>query len=298
MTTQYTMDVLHTTLLTSENNKFLVSGIKNLILDDVGLANLNKAISNQEVTDAILEHMVAITGRRDAWRKYLFNERTGEHIFLLHSSRTETVPTKIKDMFNSIPKDRTSIRFNMDEKLFILRVNSRFYPLSGSTKITFPPSVMNSVFNGPMFIRRVSKDRYTEDSREVWSMKVEAINASIATMVEVIYQDIKRYWNKSRLSPPDSLFISDNLLENIHTLMVLVSVNHNILKFEPRRYDDSMVLEALDTAYSKYGTEKYALDFTTTAIYIVGKLLERLVTSDYQHLLKGFLKCKKQLKSA
>lgn len=295
---QYRMDVQHSTLLNSENNKLVLASIKSLILDDVGLANLNKEITNRELIDTMLDQLAGMVDRRDANHKYLFNARTGEHIFLLHSSRHDTVPAKVKDMLSYIAKDRTSIRFYLDEKIFALRVNSRFYPLSGTTQITFPPNMLNRVFSGPMFIRRISKDRFTVDSREVWAFSVEAINASIANMVEVIYQDLKRYWHKSRLSPQDALFIGERLLENVHTLMVLVSVNNNIVKFEPRRYDETLMLEALETAHSKYSKEKYALDFTCAAIFATGKLLERLVTSDYQHLLKGFLQCSKQIKSA
>lgn len=48
--------------------------------------------------------------------------------------------------------------------------------------------------------------------------------------------------------------------------------------------------KALETSHDKYGLSKDAVEFVYIAIFMTGKMLERLVTTGYQHLLKGFLK--------
>lgn len=289
MTAQYTMDINHSTLLTSTGNKTLVTAIKDTLLNDVGLANLNKQIADTEKVKEILNCLAGIIDADTRNRQYLFDARIGEHVFFINSGSAK-LPAKIKDMMSCIPRDRTSIRYYMDDKLFVLRVNSRFYPLSGVTKITSAPSVLNRVFNGPLFIRRTNDDRFVADSREVWSLSVETIRSTINDLIEVIYQDIKKFWNRGIGTPPEALFIATTLLENLNTLMVLIRVNHNLPKFPARRYEESLVLEALEAGYNKYRAEKFGEEFTHVAIFAIGKLLERLVKSDYQHLLKGFLK--------
>ena len=111
----------------------------------------------------------------------------------------------------------------------------------------------------------------------------------IDNMISVIYTDLKRRFH-SGLTPPDALFVTETMLENLHTLMVLLRINHNLPKYEGRVYNEHLLLEALDSSYIKYGSSKDGIDFVYVAIFMTGKMLERLVTTGYQHLLKGFLK--------
>ena len=133
MTKQYTLDINHSTLLTNKQNVDLVNCIKDTILNDVGLANLNKRIEDEDITREILKLLAVIIGSISRNRQYIFEARTGEHIFYINEGSAK-LPARIKDMISSIPKDRTSIRYYYGDKLFIMRVNSRFYPLSGVTK--------------------------------------------------------------------------------------------------------------------------------------------------------------------
>ena len=288
MTKQYTLDINHSTLLTSKQNADLVSCIKDTILDNVGLANLNKQIDDQSTIYEILKLLSVIIDSVSRNRHYLFDARTGEHIFYINEG-SANLPARIKNMITSIPKDRTSIRYYRDDKLFIMRVNSRFYPLSGVTNITTTPNGFASVFNGPLFIRRSSDRRFIPDSKELWELHIPQFKQMIDNMVSVIYTDLKRKFH-GELSPPDALFVTETMLENLHTLMVLLRINHNLPKYEGRVYNEHLLLEALDSSYIKYGSSKDGIDFVYVAIFMTGKMLERLVTSSYQHLLKGFLK--------
>lgn len=288
MTKQYTLDINHSTLLTSIQNAGLVSCIKDTILNDVGLSNLNKQIEDKNVTDEILKFMALIVNSISRNRHYLFDARTGEHIFYINEESAK-LPTRIKEMITSIPKDRTSIRYYRDDKLFIMRVNSRFYPLSGVTKITTTPNGFANVFNGPLFIRRVSDKRFVPDSRQLWELQIPEFKQMIDNMISVIYTDLKRRFHGG-LTPPDALFVAETMLENLHTLMVLLRINHNLPKYEGRGYNEQLLMEALESSYDKYGSSKDGVDFVYIAIFMTGKMLERLATTGYQHLLKGFLK--------
>lgn len=290
MTTQYTMDVNHSTLLTSPNNKQLVSSIKSLLLDDVGLANLNTSIEDESTICAIFDALCVLSESQGNKRFYKFNPRTGEHIFMLHTYSGDKFPRKVIDMFTHIPKDSTSIRYHLDAKMFALRVNSRFYPLSGVSKITSVASTVKKVFNGPVFIRRVNELRFYTDSKEVWSLPVACIKQSLSDLAVVVNADIKRYWVKTDITPPDALFITTTLLENLHALMVVVRVNYNVTKFEGRCYSDKLALEILETSYDQFVDKGSFNEFIHTAIYLTGKILERLIVAEYQHLLKGVLK--------
>lgn len=192
-------------------------------------------------------------------------------------------------MLTSIPKDRTSIRYYYGDKLFIMRVNSRFYPLSGVTNITTNPNGFANVFNGPLFIRRASDRRFIPDSKELWELQIPEFKQMIDNMISVIYTDLKRKFH-GELSPPDALFVAETMLENLHTLMVLLRINHNLPKYEARVYNEQLLLEALETSFNKYSSSKDGVDFVHVAIFMTGKMLERLATTGYQHLLKGFLK--------
>ena len=288
MTKQYTLDINHSTLLTSIQNVDLVNCIKDTILNDVGLANLNKQIESKDTIDEVLKFMAIIVESKTRNRQYLFNARTGEHIFYINEGSAK-LPARVKDMITSMPKDRTSIRYYRDNKLFIMRVNSRFYPLSGVTKITTTPNGFASVFNGPLFIRRTSDKRFIPDSRQLWELQIPEFKQMIDNMISVIYTDLKHRFHGG-LTPPDALFVAETMLENLHTLMVLLRINHNLPKYEARVYNEQLLMEALDTSYEAYCTNKIGIDFVHIAIFMTGKLLERLVTFGYQHLLKGFLK--------
>lgn len=288
MTKQYTLDINHSTLLTSTQNVDLVSCIKDTILNDVGLSNLNKQIEDKDVTDEILKFMALIVNSISRNRHYLFDARTGEHIFYINEGSAK-LPTRIKEMITSIPKDRTSIRYYRDDKLFIMRVNSRFYPLSGVTKITTTPNGFANVFNGPLFIRRVSDKRFVSDSRQLWELQIPEFKQMIDNMISVIYTDLKLRFHGG-LTPPDALFVTETMLENLHTLMVLLRINHNLPKYEARVYSEQLLLEVLETSFNKYSSSKDGVDFVHVAIFMTGKMLERLATTGYQHLLKGFLK--------
>ena len=288
MTKQYTLDINHSTLLTSIQNVDLVNCIKDTILNDVGLANLNKQIESKDTIDEVLKFMAIIVESKTRNRQYLFNARTGEHIFYINEGSAK-LPARIKDMITSIPKDRTSIRYYRDDKLFIMQVNSRFYPLSGVTKITTTPNGFASVFNGPLFIRRTSDKRFVPDSRQLWELQIPEFKQMIDNMISVIYTDLKRRFHGG-LTPPDALFVAETMLENLHSLMVLLRINHNLPKYEARVYNEQLLLEVLETSFNKYSTAKDAIDFVHVAIFMTGKMLERLVTTGYQHLLKGFLK--------
>ena len=288
MTKQYTLDINHSTLLTSIQNVDLVNCIKDTILNDVGLANLNKQIEDKDTIDEVLKFMAIIVESKTRNRQYLFNARTGEHIFYINEGSAK-LPARIKDMITSIPKDRTSIRYYRDDKLFIMQVNSRFYPLSGVTKITTTPNGFASVFNGPLFIRRTSDKRFVPDSRQLWELQIPEFKQMIDNMISVIYTDLKRRFHGG-LTPPDALFVAETMLENLHSLMVLLRINHNLPKYEARVYNEQLLLEVLETSFNKYSTAKDAIDFVHVAIFMTGKMLERLVTTGYQHLLKGFLK--------
>lgn len=303
MTIQYTLDISHSTLLTSKQNADLVSCIKDTILNDVGLANLNKSIQNQDIVSEVLKFMALIVNSNTRNRQYLFNAQTGEHIFYISEGSVKLpakvkdimlgapsvkLPTKVKDMLLSIPKDRTSIRYYRDDKLFIMQVNSRFYPLSGVTKITTTTNGFNNVFSGPLFIRRTSEKRFIPDSKELWELRIPEFKQMIADTLSVIYTDLKRKFH-SELTPPDALFITETMFENLHTLMVLLRINHNLPKYEAKVFNEQLLMEALETSYNKYSQTKDGVDFTYIAIFMTGKLLERLVKSGYQHLLKGVL---------
>ena len=288
MTKQYTLDINHSTLLTSIQNVDLVNCIKDTILNDVGLANLNKQIEDKDTIDEVLKFMAIIVESKTRNRQYLFNAHTGEHIFYINEGSAK-LPARIKDMITSIPKDRTSIRYYRDDKLFIMQVNSRFYPLSGVTKITTTPNGFASVFNGPLFIRRTSDKRFVPDSRQLWELQIPEFKQMIDNMISVIYTDLKRRFHGG-LTPPDALFVAETMLENLHSLMVLLRINHNLPKYEARVYNEQLLLEVLETSFNKYSTAKDAIDFVHVAIFMTGKMLERLVTTGYQHLLKGFLK--------
>ncbi len=288
MTKQYTLDINHSTLLTSKQNVDLVSCIKDTILNDVGLANLNKRIENEDITREILIFLAVIIGSTSRNRHYIFEARTGEHIFYINEGSAK-LPARIKDMLTSIPKDRTSIRYYYGDKLFIMRVNSRFYPLSGVTNITTNPNGFANVFNGPLFIRRASDRRFIPDSKELWELQIPEFKQMIDNMISVIYTDLKRKFH-GELSLPDALFVAETMLENLHTLMVLLRINHNLPKYEGRGYNEQLLMEALESSYDKYGSSKDGVDFVYIAIFMTGKMLERLVTTGYQHLLKGFLK--------
>ena len=288
MTKQYTLDINHSTLLTSKQNADLVSCIKDTILNDVGLANLNKRIENEDITREILIFLAVIIGSTSRNRHYIFEARTGEHIFYINEGSAK-LTARIKDMLTSIPKDRTSIRYYYGDKLFIMRVNSRFYPLSGVTNITTNPNGFANVFNGPLFIRRASDRRFIPDSKELWELQIPEFKQMIDNMISVIYTDLKRKFH-GELSPPDALFVAETMLENLHTLMVLLRINHNLPKYEGRGYNEQLLMEALESSYDKYGSSKDGVDFVYIAIFMTGKMLERLATTGYQHLLKGFLK--------
>lgn len=288
MTKQYTLDINHSTLLTSIQNADLVNCIKDTILNDVGLANLNKQIENKDTVDEVLKFMAVIVGSKTRNRQYLFDARTGEHVFYINEGSAK-LPARIKDMISSIPKDRTSIRYYRDDKLFIMQVNSRFYPLSGVTKITTTPNGFASVFSGPLFIRRASDKRFVPDSRQLWELQIPEFKQMIDSMISVIYTDLKRRFHGG-LTPPDALFVAETMLENLHTLMVLLRINHNLPKYEARVYNEQLLLEALETSFNKYSSSKDGVDFVHVAIFMTGKMLERLATTGYQHLLKGFLK--------
>lgn len=288
MKKQYTLDINHSTLLTSKQNADLVSCIKDTILNDVGLVNLNKKIDNLDIVNEILKLMALIIASTTGARQYLFDVRTGEHIFYIHEGSAK-LPEMIKSMITGIPKDRTSIRYYRDDKLFIMRVNSCFYPLSGVTNITTNQKGFASVFNGPLFIRRASEKRFIEDSRELWELNIPEFRKMIDNMISVIYTDLKTKFH-GELSPPEALFVTETMLENLHTLMVLLRINHNLPKYEGRIYNEQLQMEALESSYDKYGTTKDGVDFVHVVIFMTGKMLERLVISGYQHLLKGFLK--------
>lgn len=288
MTKRYTLDINHSTLLTSTQNVDLVNCIKDTILKDVGLANLNKQIEDKDIIDAMLESMAIIVGSKTRNRQYLFDASTGEHIFYINEGSAK-LPARAKDMITSIPKDRTSIRYYRDDKLFIMQVNSRFYPLSGVTKITTTPNGFASVFNGPLFIRRTSDKRFVSDSRQLWELQIPEFKQMIDNMISVIYTDLKHRFHGG-LTPPDALFVAETMLENLHTLMVLLRINHNLPKYEARVYNEQLLLEALETSFNKYSSSKDGVDFVHVAIFMTGKMLERLATTGYQHLLKGFLK--------
>ena len=288
MTKQYTLDINHSTLLTSIQNADLVNCIKDTILNDVGLANLNKQIENKDTIDEVLKFMAVIAGTKTRNRQYLFDARTGEHIFYINEGSAK-LPARVKDMITSIPKDRTSIRYYRDDKLFIMQVNSRFYPLSGVTKITTTPNGFASVFNGPLFIRRASDKRFVPDSKQLWELQIPEFKQMIDSMISVIYTNLKHRFHGG-LTPPDALFVAETMLENLHTLMVLLRINHNLPKYEGKVYSEQLVMEALETSHDKYGLSKDAVEFVYIAIFMTGKMLERLVTTGYQHTLKGFLK--------
>ena len=288
MTKQYTLDINHSTLLTNKQNVDLVNCIKDTILNDVGLANLNKRIEDEDITREILKLLAVIIGSISRNRQYIFEARTGEHIFYINEGSAK-LPARIKDMISSIPKDRTSIRYYYGDKLFIMRVNSRFYPLSGMTNITTTPNGFANVFNGPLFIRRISDRRFVPDSKELWELQIPEFKQMIDNMVSVIYSDLKRKFH-GELNPPDALFVTETMLENLQTLMVLLRINHNLPKYEGKVYSEQLVMEALETSHDKYGLSKDAVEFVYIAIFMTGKMLERLVTTGYQHTLKGFLK--------
>ena len=84
MTKQYTLDINHSTLLTNKQNVDLVNCIKDTILNDVGLANLNKRIEDEDITREILKLLAVIIGSISRNRQYIFEARTGEHIFYIN----------------------------------------------------------------------------------------------------------------------------------------------------------------------------------------------------------------------
>lgn len=286
---KYTLAVEHSTFLTSNPQKIRLQFVQHELLSSIGLINLEKKIESKLIIDRMGNLLKEMSGRENQEFSYIYDLYRQQHVFIVFDKSINN--TAFKDLTAvSFPGDRTSINFRLTKKAFVLYVNSRYYPLSGSTKITFDDDTIGQGFKGGVFIRRVNDARSHEDCKSIWSMSIPTMHESIQNLVSVINTDLRAYWKVDTFNPFRASCIANELLEDLNTLMCLLRVNHNLNKFEPLRYKDDLVLEALDSALHEALEKKTVINFCNVATYMMGVLLERLVAQDYQHLLKGFLK--------
>lgn len=258
-------------------------------LDPITLSEslLNK---QKDLISLVLRQLLKIHTRRFEDKSFSFQTdyqcTTSEgsvqyHIFQIRPHGSE---------FKLSPKthfERTCFNYVFDKDSTTLYISPRIFPTGFRTYIHYGmrEQDLTEVFHGTALLRRIWKERYHNDSKEVWTFQAPVIKQSINNAVQTIYQDVLTHKNFVKYEPHQIMYISGSVLENIIHLMTLVSVNHNIMDFKLMNLDRTKRNEYIELTYTAFQRDPYALNFTESAMQFGGLWLKYMIENDYSHLI-------------
>ena len=268
----------------------LITEIRDVALSEIGLNNLNCDLMTKFEWDVneILTKLTLLYGGDKTHVEYMYDPFYGDHLFIASSAKI--AKGRISDYKVALRKENTVLTYLWVKGGVIFKINRRYYPLSGSDKVMSINVPLSTIFSGSKFIKSVYDDRRVNDTKEIWDLDVASIKTSIRNLVELLNTDFRLFWYRQKFSPQDALYIVERLMECTHALMCLVEVNNNHTVFKSRAISDDVALEILDMALGRFHDNLNPVEFTELAIHMAGKLADRLVTEEYQHLFRGFTK--------
>lgn len=189
---------------------------------------------------------------------------------------------------------KTAFNYYFDRNSIVLFVSPRVYPMGVRTFLITSPNgqATDYLIRGNALIKRIWKERFPYDSKDVWGLHISVIKQSIKNCVETLYVDMHMFKNRpmDSLKPHEVAYISGKIIENLLCLMTLVGVNHNIQDYKLLNLERTKRSEYLELCYDKFQRDPYALDFTQSVMQFCGAWVDHMLKNDYGHLVSELRK--------